>query len=69
MSTSNQTKTVGRRGDGVKKLSAKHDSKAFVRKWREALPTPMVPRGVYRFETHEEADEWLLNQLTRRTGN
>lgn len=26
---------------------------------------PFLPRGVYRFRTHEEADEWTLRMLTR----
>ena len=26
---------------------------------------PFVPRGVYRFRTHEEASEWLMKMLTR----
>jgi hypothetical protein len=26
---------------------------------------PFVPRGVYRFRTHEEAREWLMKMLTR----
>ena len=25
-----------------------------------------VPRGVYRFHSHEEADAWLMKQLTRK---
>jgi len=24
-----------------------------------------VPRGVYRFKTHEEANQWLMKMLTR----
>ena len=24
-----------------------------------------VPKGVYRFKSHEEADEWLMKMLTR----
>ena len=27
---------------------------------------PFVPKGVYRFRTFEEGDEWLLTMLTRR---
>lgn len=23
----------------------------------------LVPRGVYRFGTHEEADEWMMRQM------
>ena len=26
---------------------------------------PFVPRGVYRFKSHEELDEWTLKMLTR----
>jgi len=26
---------------------------------------PFFPRGVYRFRTYEEADEWTLRMLTR----
>jgi hypothetical protein len=28
-----------------------------------------VPRGVYRFKSHEEADEWMMNHLTRKQGD
>ena len=31
----------------------------------ETLPTGGVPRGVFRFHTHEEADAWMLKMLTR----
>ena len=26
---------------------------------------PFLPRGVYRFKTHEEADAWRMKMLTR----
>jgi hypothetical protein len=26
---------------------------------------PFMPRGVYRFRTHEEKDEWTLRMLSR----
>jgi len=25
-----------------------------------------IPKGVWRFKTHEEADEWMLRMITRR---
>jgi hypothetical protein len=25
----------------------------------------LAPRGVYRFKSHEEADEWMMKMLTR----
>jgi hypothetical protein len=30
------------------------------------FPTPFVPKGVYRFSSHEEAQEWLTKMLTRQ---
>lgn len=26
---------------------------------------PFLPRGVYRFKTHEELDQWTIKMLTR----
>jgi hypothetical protein len=28
--------------------------------------TGICPKGVFRFKTHEEADEWLLKWMSRR---
>ena len=36
------------------------------RAWKRALRTLPIPKGVYRFRTHEEADRWLWQMLTRR---
>jgi len=33
--------------------------------WRESFGGVRVPRGVYRFKTHEEADQWLWRMITR----
>ncbi len=30
---------------------------------------PQVPKGVFRFRSHEEADQWLMNHLTRKPAN
>ena len=30
-----------------------------------SLKLPMPPRGVYRFKTHEDADQWLMTIWTR----
>jgi hypothetical protein len=35
------------------------------RAWKRALRTLPIPKGVYRFRTHQEADEWLWQMLTR----
>jgi len=36
------------------------------RAWKRALGLLPIRKGVYRFRTHEEADEWLWQMLTRR---
>ncbi len=36
------------------------------REWRKAFPTPFVPKGLYRFKTHEAADEWMWKMITRQ---
>jgi hypothetical protein len=61
----NSQKTVGRRMPPADLLSTAQDTRRSAQAWRKALPTPFVPRGVYRFETHEEAGEWLMKMLTR----
>jgi hypothetical protein len=58
-------KTVGRRRPGTT-LDIEHDTKEDARAWRRAFPTPFVPKGVYRFRSHEEADDWLWKMITRK---
>jgi hypothetical protein len=63
------TKPIGRvvgRRRPPPALSSRTDTKEDAIAWRRAFPTPFVPRGVYRFRTHEEADEWLWKMITRR---
>ena len=33
--------------------------------WRRSMGGIRVPKGVFRFHSHEEADEWLMANLTR----
>jgi hypothetical protein len=61
----NPTRLVGRRRP-PSPLSSATDTKQEARSWREAFPTPFVPKGVYRFNSHEEADDWLWRMITRR---
>ena len=57
-------KTVGHRTT-PNPFSLQGATKQAMRDWRRAFPTPFVPRGVYRFRSHDEADEWLLKMITR----
>jgi hypothetical protein len=58
-------RVVGRRLAPARLLDLSRDTAAEAIAWRRAMPTPFVPRGVYRFGSHEEADAWLLRTLTR----
>ena len=55
-------KVVGRR-------RPPQDSLAYGLELQEALndlAPPRVPKGVWRFRSHQEADAWLMKHLTRR---
>lgn len=59
-------KVVGHRlppADSLAMTEAQRSEEA--RAWKKALHTLRIPKGVYRFRTHEEADEWLWQMLTR----
>ena len=58
---------VGRRTRTPDALSTATSNKAEAIAWQKALGGLRVPRGVYRFKTHEEADEWLWRMITRPT--
>jgi hypothetical protein len=63
---SEPARVVGRRSAPA--ALATTDTKAAAVAWREAFPTPFVPRGVYRFRSHEEADRWMWEMITRPRG-
>lgn len=59
-------KMVGHRqppADGLAVTEAQSAANAIA--WKRAFGTLRVPKGVYRFRSHEEADEWLWQMLTR----
>ncbi|MGP8201607.1 MAG: hypothetical protein ACLQU4_19125 [Limisphaerales bacterium] len=58
-------RVVGRRTKMPEGLSLSGSTKADSIAWRESLGGIRVPRGVYRFKTHEEADQWLWRMITR----
>lgn len=58
---------VGKRTKVVDALSTKSSNKADAIAWRMALGGVRVPRGVHRFKTHEEADQWLWRMIARPT--
>jgi hypothetical protein len=60
-------RVVGRRTKVPDPLSLRSSHKADAIAWRDALGGIRVARGVYKFRTHEEADEWLWKVISRPT--
>jgi hypothetical protein len=58
---------VGRRTETPDALSTATSNKAESIAWRKAFGGVRVPRGVHRFMTHEEADQWLWRMIARPT--
>jgi hypothetical protein len=58
---------VGIRNQVADALSTKYSNKAEAIAWQKAFGGIRVPRGVHRFKTHEEADEWLWRMIARPT--
>jgi hypothetical protein len=56
---------VGRRTKTPDALSTATSNKANSIAWCKAFGGVRVPRGVYRFKTHEEADQWLWQMIAR----
>ena len=61
-------KTVGRRR-AVAPLRLLPSETESNKHWRDAGWELRARRGVYRFKTHEEADQWLMDHLTRKLAN
>lgn len=58
---------VGRRTQVADALSTRFSTKTDAIAWRRAFGGVRVPRGVHRFKTHEEADQWLWRMIARPT--
>ena len=56
---------VGRRTQTPDALSLVGSRKADAIAWRKAFGGVRIPRGVHRFQTHEEADAWLWRMICR----
>ena len=58
-------KTVGRKTSIPDPLSYVSGLQRTLGAWNP----PRIPKGVYRFHSHEEADRWLMDRLTRKPAN
>ncbi len=62
-------KVVGRRTKPADGLSVRTSCKADAIAWRRSFGGVRVPRGVHRFTSHEEADDWLWRMIARPPKN
>jgi hypothetical protein len=58
-------KTVGRRRAPSNPLDPDAHRKADAAAWQRAFDNGGLPKGAYKFHSHDEADEWLWKMLTR----
>lgn len=58
-------KVVGRRTATPDGLTVRGNSKEDMIAWRKHFGGVGIPKGVYRFKTHEEADAWLWKMIAR----
>ena len=58
-------RVVGRRTQRPDPLSVETSRKEHAVAWRRSLGGIPIPRGVHRFRTHAEADQWLWQMITR----
>ncbi len=59
-------KTVGKRSAPADSFQAGMDLQQTVVDLGKSLGQGLVPRGVYRFQSHQEADEWMMQMIARR---
>ena len=57
------TRVVGRRKDPTPTLENVRALQQLLQELRGKHP--FLPRGVYRFKSHQEADAWQMKMLTR----
>lgn len=60
-------KTVGRRSRPLNPLCSEAYSIQRAKDWQAALPVRFPPKGVFRFKTHEEANEWMRKNTRVKT--
>jgi hypothetical protein len=61
-------KVVGKRKPPAKLVSSPQETEAN-KQWAATPFFPRIKKGVYRFKSHEEADQWLMDHMTRKPGN
>ncbi|HSU57378.1 MAG TPA: hypothetical protein VLT36_25270 [Candidatus Dormibacteraeota bacterium] len=58
-------KTVGKRRPPSDSFAAGMELQKTAWELHKSFHSHWAPKGVYRFKTHEEADEWMMRMLAR----
>ena len=61
-------KIVGKRRPPSKLICSPQETEAN-RQWAAAGFFPRIKKGVYRFKSHEEADQWLMDHSIPKPAN
>ena len=61
-------KVVGKRRLPDRLIASSQETEAN-RQWAATAFSPRIKKGVYRFKSHEEADQWLMDHSIRKPGN
>lgn len=61
----NIVRFVGHRGTAPDSLWAGMQLQETGAQLHQSFKHRWMPKGVYRFKTHEEADEWMIKMLAR----
>lgn len=61
-------KVVGRRKPASRLVASPQETEAN-RQWASTVFFPRIKPGIYKFKSHEEADQWLLDHSIRKLGN
>jgi hypothetical protein len=59
-----QMKVIGRKGKAKVDVTTIDSLQRMANELRKGRP--FMPKGLWRFRSHEEADSWKLKMLTRR---
>lgn len=61
-------KVVGNRRPSAGLISSTQETEAN-RQWAAMPFFPRIKKGVYRFKSHEEADQWLMDRSIQKPVN
>ena len=61
-------KVVGKRVPPTKLISSSQETEAN-RQWAATGFSPRIKKGVYKFKSHEEADQWLMDLSIQKPEN